>query len=81
MQSHDNADLRVGKRPDAKRHFIFSVESYSACEEVTISCHDNSWDNLSHCQRLQVATKALRKHRSFAEWRIIHVYEECLPEL
>ena len=63
------------------RRFVFTIESETNSEVINIECKDENWKGLDAQNRLIVAIKALRQHRSFAEWRIVHVYEDGLPGL
>ena len=65
----------------AKRRFVFTIESAEDLQEITISCTSDGWEALGPVQRLKLATKALREHRSWEAWRIINVHEQALPVL
>ena len=61
--------------------FVFTIESETDREIINIECKDEKWKALDAGNRLTMAVKALRQHRSFKEWRIVHVYEKGLPGL
>lgn len=65
----------------ARRRFVFTIESVETVQEITISCTSDDWEQMGRNQRLQLATKMLREHRSWEAWRIINVQEQALPEL
>ena len=64
----------------ARRRFVFTIESVEAVQEITISCTSDDWEHLGRNQRLQLATKMLREHRSWEAWRIINVHEQSVPD-
>ena len=75
--------VRITAEPPAtaKRRFVFTIESAETVQEITISCTSDDWEGLGPVQRLQLATRALREHRSWEAWRIINVHEQALPGL